>query len=47
LLIGDAAKARKILGWQPKTTFAELVRIMVRADDEELARQRSGKHIRE
>jgi GDPmannose 4,6-dehydratase len=47
LLIGDAAKAKKILGWQPKTTFAELVRIMVRADDEELARQRSGKHIRE
>jgi GDPmannose 4,6-dehydratase len=47
LLIGDAAKAKKILGWQPKTTFAELVRIMVKADDEELARQRSGQHIRE
>ena len=46
LLIGDAAKAKKILGWQPKTTFAELVRIMVKADDEELALQLSGKHIR-
>ena len=34
LLIGDASKAKKILGWQPKTTFAELVRIMVQADDD-------------
>jgi GDPmannose 4,6-dehydratase len=46
LLIGDAAKARKILGWQPKTTFADLVRIMVKADQELLALQLSGKHIR-
>lgn len=46
LLIGDAAKAKKILGWQPKTTFAELVRIMVKADQELLALQLSGKHIR-
>jgi GDPmannose 4,6-dehydratase len=46
LLIGDASKARKILDWQPKTPFAELVRIMVRADDELLALQLSGKHIR-
>jgi GDPmannose 4,6-dehydratase len=47
LLIGDAAKAKKILGWHPKTTFAELVRIMVQADDEELARQLAGRHIRQ
>ena len=46
LLIGDAAKAKKILGWQPKTTFSELVRIMVKADQELLALQLSGKHIR-
>jgi len=46
LLIGDAAKAKKILGWEPKTTFAELVRIMVTADQELLALQLSGKHIR-
>ncbi len=32
LLIGDASKAREQLGWQPKTTFAELVSIMVEAD---------------
>ncbi|MFQ5645873.1 MAG: GDP-mannose 4,6-dehydratase [bacterium] len=32
LLLGDSAKARKKLGWQPKVTFKELVRIMVDAD---------------
>jgi GDPmannose 4,6-dehydratase len=47
LLIGDASKAKKILGWRPKTTFAELVRLMVRADEEELARQLAGTHIRQ
>lgn len=31
-LCGDATKAREILGWQPRTTFPELVRIMVEAD---------------
>ncbi|MEM4270734.1 MAG: GDP-mannose 4,6-dehydratase [Candidatus Pacearchaeota archaeon] len=31
-LIGDATKAKKVLGWQPKTTFKELVEIMVKAD---------------
>jgi GDPmannose 4,6-dehydratase len=46
LLIGDASKAKKILGWQPKTTFSELVRIMVQADQDLLASQLSGQHIR-
>jgi GDPmannose 4,6-dehydratase len=32
LLIGDASKAKKILGWKAKTTFKELVKIMVEAD---------------
>jgi GDPmannose 4,6-dehydratase len=32
LLIGDYSKAKEKLGWEPKTTFNELVRIMVRAD---------------
>ncbi|WP_322820568.1 GDP-mannose 4,6-dehydratase [Chloroflexus sp.] len=32
LLIGDASKARQKLGWQPRTTFPELVRMMVEAD---------------
>ena len=34
LLCGDASKARRVLGWQPKTTFEELARIMVEADIE-------------
>jgi GDPmannose 4,6-dehydratase len=46
LLIGDPAKAKRILGWQPKTSFAELVRIMVQADIDLLASQLSGKHLR-
>lgn len=32
LLVGSAAKAQQVLGWQPTVTFAELVRIMVDAD---------------
>ncbi|MBS1513750.1 MAG: GDP-mannose 4,6-dehydratase [Bacteroidetes bacterium] len=32
LLIGDAAKAEKNLGWKPKVKFEELVDIMVKAD---------------
>ena len=32
LLIGDASKARRELGWQPKVGFTELVRSMVDAD---------------
>ncbi|MFH2019647.1 MAG: GDP-mannose 4,6-dehydratase [bacterium] len=31
-LIGDASKAKKILGWEPKTKFADLVRLMVESD---------------
>ncbi len=32
LLIGDASKAREKLGWKPRTSFQELVRLMVEAD---------------
>lgn len=31
-LVADSGKARKILGWKPKTTFKQLVNIMVEAD---------------
>ena len=31
-LLGDANKARRVLGWEPKTTFRDLVRIMLAAD---------------
>lgn len=31
-LIGDATKAKKALGWKPKVSFGDLVKIMVEAD---------------
>lgn len=33
-LLADASKAKKILGWEPKVTFKDLVKIMVDADME-------------
>lgn len=36
LLVGDATKARRKLGWKPKVNFQELVRIMVKADWEKV-----------
>jgi GDPmannose 4,6-dehydratase len=35
LLKGDSSKAKKVLGWEPRTSFMELVRIMMRADLED------------
>jgi len=32
LLVGNAAKAHRVLGWKPRTTFQDLVRMMVDAD---------------
>lgn len=32
LLIGDYSKAKEKLGWEPTTSFEELIRLMVRAD---------------
>jgi GDPmannose 4,6-dehydratase len=34
ILIGDPAKANEKLGWKPKTTFKDLVKIMVHSDFE-------------
>jgi GDPmannose 4,6-dehydratase len=34
MLLGDASKAKKILGWKPKVGFKELARIMADADME-------------
>jgi GDPmannose 4,6-dehydratase len=36
-LVGDASKARAQLGWEPRTSFSELVELMVDADLERLA----------
>jgi GDPmannose 4,6-dehydratase len=41
-LCADASKARKALEWEPAVTFAELVRIMVEADINELAARLKG-----
>jgi GDPmannose 4,6-dehydratase len=38
-LLGDATKARTQLGWKPKVSFEELVRMMVDADLEKVKRQ--------
>jgi GDPmannose 4,6-dehydratase len=32
MLVGDASKARRVLGWEPRTAFEGLVRLMVDAD---------------
>jgi GDPmannose 4,6-dehydratase len=39
ILTGDASKARDRLGWKPKVSFPELVKMMVEADLEEEARR--------
>jgi GDPmannose 4,6-dehydratase len=41
LLIGDAGKARRVLGWTPKTSFRELVQMMV--DDDMATLRASGR----
>jgi len=40
ILLGDPAKAKKVLGWEPKTTLEQLCDLMVQAD---LERNKSGK----
>ncbi len=45
LLMGDASKARKILSWEPKVRFHELVRIMVDADMELLSHETPRRHL--
>ncbi|MHB9292449.1 GDP-mannose 4,6-dehydratase [Hollandina sp. SP2] len=35
LLLGNSEKARKVLGWKPKTNFEELCRIMMISDIEQ------------
>lgn len=38
LLVGDATKARQVLGWKPRYTFRDLVSEMVQSDLEEMER---------
>ncbi|MCR4687658.1 MAG: GDP-mannose 4,6-dehydratase [Lachnospiraceae bacterium] len=45
-LLGDPSKAKKELGWNPtKTSFDELVRIMVEHDMKKVAVERSDEHV--
>jgi GDPmannose 4,6-dehydratase len=44
LLIGDPSKAKRQLGWEPKVTFEQLIRMMVDADYA-LLQGRSGSRI--
>jgi GDPmannose 4,6-dehydratase len=43
LLIGDGRKVQRKLGWKPKTTFKDLVRLMVEADIALLKAHREGR----
>ena len=45
LLIGDPAKAKRQLDWEPKTRFHDLVRIMVDADMDLLSRRTAQEHL--
>src|SRR5271169_1158961 len=46
LLIGNASKAKKVLGWEPKTRFKDLVKLMVDADLKTLEDQLAGRVAR-
>ncbi len=43
ILVGDASKAKKVLGWEPATRFQELARLMVDADIRLLENKLAGK----
>jgi GDPmannose 4,6-dehydratase len=45
ILIGNAAKAKEILGWEAKTRFNDLVRLMVDADMGLLERKTVREHL--
>ena len=45
-LCGDATKARQVLGWNPRVTFAGLVQMMVDADIERVSREKENRERR-
>jgi GDPmannose 4,6-dehydratase len=47
LLLGDATKAKRVLGWSAETGFEEMVREMMRADIETVAREATYRHLDE
>ncbi|MGH2731262.1 MAG: GDP-mannose 4,6-dehydratase [Actinomycetota bacterium] len=46
-LQGDPSKAKRVLGWEPKTSFQDLVRLMVDADIQLLDDELSGRLVRQ
>jgi GDPmannose 4,6-dehydratase len=46
-LQGDASKAKQVIGWEARTRFAELVRLMVDADIQLLDDELSGRLVRQ
>ena len=46
LLVGDASKARQKLGWSPRVTFRDLVRIMTEADLDTAEREAHAKNYK-
>jgi GDPmannose 4,6-dehydratase len=44
-LIGDASKARRVLGWEPVVSFEQLIRMMVDADLARLKRDAAGTRV--
>ena len=44
-LLGDASKARRKLGWEPQTSFKELVRLMVESDLQLARREHRREHM--
>jgi len=44
LLLGNPAKAKRALGWEARTAFEDLVRIMVEADIAAVQREMYGTH---
>lgn len=45
-LLGDASKAKRLLGWEPRTTFEDLARLMVDADSQLLEDELAGRLVR-
>ena len=42
LLVGDASKAHRDLGWKPRTNFRELIQLMLESDLEEASALSKG-----
>jgi GDPmannose 4,6-dehydratase len=47
LLLGDPSKAKRVLGWESKVTFPELVSDMMKSDLEVIARESRSKENRD